>query len=154
MRGFATMKASGRQEFVIQTKANDTLLLLHTSYIAASYPLDGQYWPRNKNQLFIEESLHKISIIINQCTNENLVYFGTRKIERKKGFDIIDHPCGTQDVLSFWVYDELRLLAWCPTMSGKYVTDASYPTYLYMSWLVTESWDWNTLHSGPEQPRM
>ena len=24
MRGFATMKASGRQEFVIQTKANDT----------------------------------------------------------------------------------------------------------------------------------
>ena len=43
MRGFATMKASGRQEFVIQTKANDTLLLLHTSYIAVLYPLDGQY---------------------------------------------------------------------------------------------------------------
>ena len=67
MRGFATMKASGRQEFVIQTKANDTLLLLHTSYIAASYPLDGQILTKKKNQLtyllVIEESLHKISII-------------------------------------------------------------------------------------------
>lgn len=67
MRGFATMKASGRQEFVIQTKANDTLLLLHTSYIAASYPLDGQILTKKKNQLIyllvIEESLHKISII-------------------------------------------------------------------------------------------
>ena len=48
MRGFATMKASGRQEFVIQTKANDTLLLLHTSYIAASYPLDGQILTKKK----------------------------------------------------------------------------------------------------------
>ena len=62
MRGFATMKASGRQEFVIQTKANDTLLLLHTSYIAVSYPLDGQYWLRKKSANFICWLLKKACI--------------------------------------------------------------------------------------------
>ena len=33
MCGFATMKASGRQEFVIQTKANDTRSLLHINLV-------------------------------------------------------------------------------------------------------------------------
>ena len=29
-----------------------------------------------------------------------------------------------------WLKNVILLRAWCPTMSGKYVTDASYPTYL------------------------
>ena len=50
--------------------------------------------------LVIEESLHKISII-NAPMKPLCRYFGIKKLEREKGVDIIDHPCGTQDVLSF-----------------------------------------------------
>ena len=41
MCGFATMKASGRQEFVIQTKANDTRLLLHSRFVQLGQSMVG-----------------------------------------------------------------------------------------------------------------